>query len=184
MASGCSYWDGSSSQTGAAGCPVATFGGHETSINNTFSLSEIGLENFSELRIGYKANQVGGGPVTVDHLVLLIMQNSGALLHSESLASSVYFPSSIPGTGHAAFGFTLDEAGVAASNAFLGVGANRLGLAAQIRDDVGGFESFYFQRFEQVNGDNGNHVIPEPATAVLLGTGLALVALFRRRIRA
>ena len=187
---GCSYWDGSSSQTGA-GCPVSGFGGDELALNSTYTIADLGLATFADLRIIYNSSEPGGAAnsVTLQNLVLILQSSDGTPIADFtplSLTAPIFYPDVAQGTGNAGFFFRLDDAGVTAANAFWASLGNstdlRIGLAALVNDEEdGGNETFFLANAGGATPDPDT--IPEPQSAVLIGTGILLVGLFSSKKR-
>jgi hypothetical protein len=179
---GCSFWNGASSVTGSVGCPVA-LGGDELAQNSTFTVGELALTNFNQLRIIYNASEPGAGEnnsVTLTDLVLLLTAPDGTHV-SDFTALRIVAPINIPdisnGSGTGGFFYVLDGAGVTAAQSFWsthGLTADlRIGLAARLDNGTGGNQTFFLQNSE----------IPEPLSAGLLGTGLVILAALSARRR-
>ncbi|MDQ2695313.1 MAG: PEP-CTERM sorting domain-containing protein [Pseudomonadota bacterium] len=169
--------DGSADITGADACgrfpEVSMFtGGDELAINKTETFGDLGIASAAELRIIFNATEPAGNSITLNQLVMGIFTPDGDLVFSATTADPVVFPSSNPGIGNAGFVFGLDAMQAAAAASFI-TADNRIGLAAMASDATGGPETFFVAPAQQV--------LPEPASAALLGLGALSLLGFRRR---
>jgi len=148
---------------------------------HTVSLTDLGIGSASELRVLLNINEANGGakmPITIDSLVLTAYDQNGNSIFSASLVNG---PLSLEqfkkGQGSQSdYVFGLDSAAAARLQAAIDQNPTlRLGLAAQLSNVDGGPERFYFAA--------GATPTPEPATLVLLGTGIAGLAGAARRKR-
>ncbi len=148
---------------------------------NTVLFSDIGT-SATNLQILLNINEPNGGnksTITIDSLILTAYDSSGNTVFSTSLAAALTLDQIRGGQGaNADYAFGLDSEAAARLQAALAANSNlRLGLEATLSNAQGGPERFRY------SGSAGQEPIPEPATMVLLGTGLAGVARVIRKRR-
>ena len=163
-----------------------------TTHSETHPLANTGWLDAFEIRVIFNVNETGGAkPVTLADLVLNIYAPIGGTPLWSSGAFPPYLISDISqGTGPSVFSYMLDPAQAAALNAAV-IGAAgsfplaadyRVGLAAAVEGVDDGPDTFFVARVLD-GGGGGEAVIPEPSTVVLMGAGLGLLVLARRRRR-
>ena len=148
---------------------------------NTILFSSLGVQDAGQLRVLININEANGGdkmPITIDSLTITGYATDGTVLFTATSLGPLtleQFKHAQGSTSDYALG--LDAEASARLQAALANDPNlRLGLEATLSDVHGGPERFKWSA-------GPNEPVPEPATMVLLGTGLAGIAGAVRRKR-
>jgi hypothetical protein len=141
----------------------------------TLTFAQAGLTNASGLRI-FMDTEDPDNDLTLNQMVLTAYGSNGAILFQGSLAAPIDFGNELNGQGHGDRVFALDAIQAAKLQAAFQSDPNlRLGLFASTSDDTGSFTNFKLGQ--------GPAAVPEPATMILFGTGIAGIAARARRRR-
>lgn len=166
-------WNGS---TDIISGEIAKQGEH----TKTLSFADLGINNAGQLRVFMDIEDPDNDLVLHELTLTAYNSQTGAPMFQASFqpdpASGQYFVELAGGQGHGdyVFGLTPDQA--AALQAAYEADPNlRLGLFARTSDDTGSFTNFKL--------GEGAAPVPEPATLLLMGTGLAGVAAKLRKRR-
>ena len=151
----------------------------------TVSLTEIGIGRASDLGVLLNINEQGNArntPITVNMLLLTAYDQNGNAVWSADLINGNpvtlnQFRRGI-GANSDYFLFGLDREAAARLQVAMDQDSNlRLGLEAALTNVDGGPERFLY------GARTGANPVPEPATMVLLGTGIAGIAAAVRKRR-
>jgi PEP-CTERM motif len=169
-------WLNTHNQTDSDLCQGGNIGGFEKPPsdfphNQTFKISDA-----AKLVVVFNSDQPAGGSVSLKNLVFVLFNANGQVGFTSGATSQVFSSTrSEPGIGNSGWEFTLNATQRAAAQAAINAGYDFFGLSATVTDSTGGPETFFLL--------NAPGVVPEPATLLLLGTGVCLFGgLLRRRL--
>ncbi|MGB7024175.1 MAG: PEP-CTERM sorting domain-containing protein [Candidatus Acidiferrales bacterium] len=177
--SGCVGIDPSGKQTiGSPICQGNNPGGDEKPPNKSPHNQTFTISDASALAIVFNTDQPGGRAITLDNLVLVFYNAQGQVgFTSGNFAAPIRFASTSfeTGIGKSGWEFMLDSTQAAQAQAAIDAGFDILGLSSTISGASGGPETFFL-----TTGDTPAPA-PEPASLLLLGSGLVLAGTVMRR---
>jgi hypothetical protein len=131
------------------------------------------VSDAANIGIVFNADQPNGGPITVSDLTLSLFNSTGGVGFTSGAFTPFSLDTTQPGIGNSGFLFVLDATQAAAAQTAINGGFDFLGLSSTTTPAFGGPETFF------LSDAAGIPVVPEPASLLLLGSGL--LALYARR---
>jgi hypothetical protein len=159
-------------------CQGGNVGGYEKSPSNFPHNQTFLVTNAAQIGVVFNSNQPAGGTVSLSNLVFVLFDAHGNVIFTSGATSQTFSSTaSEPGIGNSGWEFILTASQAAQAQAAINAngGSAYLGLSATVTDSYGGPETFFL-----VNAPSPSQS-PEPATLLLLGTGMLLLGAVRRR---